>query len=96
MNKREKIAFGLAITGIVWYFAQNFYFGWNMKPESVAEGITDFMVWIFWVLAYFIKPSRVEHKTENHLHNITTDNIEIIKPTNVIYKPIEKKHGKSN
>lgn len=86
VSKREKIALGLAITGIVWYFAENFYFGWNAKPESALEGAADFMVWVFWVLAFFIKPTRIENTKIDKTTIINAPMVEILKPNEVIMK----------
>lgn len=60
IEKREKIALGLFIFGILWYFGENFYFGWHLHVQSAVEGVADFMVWVFWGLAFFIRPTRIE------------------------------------
>jgi len=75
MFKREKIALGLAIAGIVWWIAENCYFGWHMTPQSPLEGVADFLVWVLWVLAYFIRPTRIEF----HEQSIHTNTVEILK-----------------
>ncbi len=55
------------------WIAENFYFGWNAKPKSALEGAADFMVWVFWLLAFFIKPTLVrvtEYKVEKATFNM--------------------------
>lgn len=59
-NKREKIALGLFIFGAIWWFVETWYFGWHLHAQSSLEGFCDFMVWVFWGLAFFIRPTRIE------------------------------------
>lgn len=85
--KREKIALILFIVGVIWWFAENAYFGWNRQPESALEGIADFMVWVFWGLGFFIKPTRIENTKIEHTTMINTPVVEIIKPEDVHLRP---------
>lgn len=73
---REKLALGLAVLGIILWFGQNVYFGWHRESQSSLESALDFSTWGLWVLAYFIRPTKVEiHKTA-----ITCQTVDIIKP----------------
>lgn len=77
MLKREKIALGLFIFGVIWYFAENMYFGWHTKPVNALEGVADFMIWVFWGLAFFIRPTRVENKST--IYEVKNGKFEMIK-----------------
>lgn len=86
VNKRERIALYLFIAGVVWWIADNFYFGWNMRAESALEGVADFIVWVLWGLAFFIRPTRIENTKIEHTTMVNTPIVEIIRPNDVIMK----------
>lgn len=86
VSKREKIAFYLFVAGVIWWIAENIYFGWNRTPESTLEGIADFIVWILWGAGFFIRPTRIEITKIDKTTMVNTPIVEIIRPNDVIMK----------
>lgn len=79
MSKREAASIILVVAGVTLYLAQNFYFGWNREAQSIAEHVADWAVIAMVLIGFIIKPVRQEyHRTDIH-----TQNVEIIKPTNI-------------
>lgn len=70
-SHREKQAIGIFIFALIFYVAQNQYFGWNAKPENAWEGICDVAVIALWFLSFLWKPSRVENVTINRIYKFS-------------------------
>jgi hypothetical protein len=71
MSKREKQALWIFIFAIVFYVAQNQYFGWNNKPSNAVEGVCDVAVIALWFLSFLWKPSRVKNVTINRIYKFS-------------------------
>lgn len=83
MSPREKQAIYIFIFALVFYVAQNQYFGWNAKPSNAIEGICDVGTIALWFFSYLWKPSRLTVETEhNHYHfNVKQDSEISVKKT---------------
>lgn len=81
-NKRENIALVLFCTGIVWFFVENWHFGWHLTAKSSLEAFAgDAPVWILIGLGYFVRPTKIEKNTYNieQAHMILTGDTTIDK-----------------
>ena len=79
MSKREAASIILVVAGVTLYLAQNFYFGWNREAQSIAEHAAHCAIIAIAMIELNNKPVRQEyHRTDIH-----TQNVEIIKPTNI-------------
>jgi hypothetical protein len=70
-SSREKQAIGIFIFALVFYVAQNQYFGWNKTPSNAFEGVCDVATIALWFLSYLWKPSRVDNTTINRIYKFS-------------------------
>lgn len=70
-SSREKQAIYIFIFALVFYFAQNQYFGWNREPSNALEGICDVATIALWFLSFLWKPSRVQNNTINRIYKFS-------------------------
>lgn len=56
----KRINWPIAVLGILWWYMETSYFGWNMAPGSVAELFADGMAMAFYAAAFAFPPRRGE------------------------------------
>lgn len=54
----NKINWPVFLFGVLWWYAETRYFGWNLRPESVEELFADGMALVFYALAFAFPPRR--------------------------------------
>ncbi len=62
---REKQAIAWLVFAIVFYIAENTYFGWNKEAQSIAEQICDMVVIGSFIMTFLWRPIRHEHTEFN-------------------------------
>ena len=45
--------------GVLWWAMETRYFGWNARPESVAELFADGLTLVIFAAAYLIRPTTI-------------------------------------
>jgi len=51
----SKINWPIVALGVTWWYVETQFFGWNRKPESIAELFADGMVLAFFAAAFAFK-----------------------------------------
>jgi len=75
--------FAIATIGFILWIGETAFFGWNAKPESVAESTLDVLsaLLIGWgIIGDILKGVEIHkksHTTFNETHNITTQKVEL-------------------
>lgn len=70
-SSRERQAIYIFIFALVFYVAQNQYFGWNKEPSNAVEGVCDVATVALWFLSFLWKPSRVKNVTINRIYKFS-------------------------
>ena len=52
----KRINWPIAVLGILWWYMETSYFGWNTAPGSVAELFADGMALAFYAAAFAFPP----------------------------------------
>lgn len=55
-----RINWPIAVLGILWWYMETSYFGWNVGPGSIAELFADGMSLVFYAAAFAFPPKRLE------------------------------------
>ncbi|MFY0183226.1 hypothetical protein PV767_03990 [Stenotrophomonas rhizophila] len=61
----------VALLGVLWWYMETKYFGWNQQPGSVAELFADGMALAFFAIAFALPPKHcgvtlVTHEESSH------------------------------
>lgn len=56
MNRQQKQSTGIFIFGIVLWFGNNIYHGWNLEAQSTLERILDYVVLFSAILSALWRP----------------------------------------
>jgi len=56
----SRVNWPIAVLGMLWWYMETSYFGWNTVPRSVAELFADGMAMAFYALAFAFPPKRSE------------------------------------
>lgn len=69
----------LVLIGFLIWLAENFYFGWNEKPQSIAERVFDMVsiTMVFWGIIGDVLQNVHFQKFNTTHNNINTKTVEI-------------------
>lgn len=62
----ERVNWPIVCFGVLWWYLETSYFGWNRSPGSVAELFADGMALVFFAAAFAFPTRRASVVIHNH------------------------------
>jgi len=67
-----KLYWILFLSGAGFWFVETWFFGWNMRPEGIAEKICDYLSVMLIIASYLAKPVTTHYHISGNDINIGT------------------------